>query len=244
MIDSNRWILAVIALASGFLIGEIAGRIIRASLSRDERSAEIREMARPVSRFVFWISAAAGFLIAVASTSRHAFDQIPERTGALLPNALLAGLILIGGYAVAIAGSAAVAQSTVRASGTRHRTLERAVRFATFGAACVLALSQMGVETRLLSLALAVAVGVPALTVGLLTALGSRGVAEEIAAGRALRGHVKVGYRLECADAAGRVVHLHPVSVELETDDGRHVHVPYRHLLADAYSVSPVRSTR
>ena len=34
MIESNRWILAV-AVASGFLMGEIAGRIIHGSMTTD-----------------------------------------------------------------------------------------------------------------------------------------------------------------------------------------------------------------
>ena len=115
MIDSNRWILAVIALAGSLLLGEIGGRLVRASMSRSDRSNEIREMARPVSSFLFWASTALGVLVAVASTSRHAFEEIPDRMLVRLPDLVIAGVVLIAGYALSIGAVAAIAQSAVRA---------------------------------------------------------------------------------------------------------------------------------
>jgi hypothetical protein len=242
MIDGNRWILAVIALASSLLLGEIAGRLVRGSMSREDRSNEIREMARPVSSFLFWACTALGVFVAVASTSRHAFEEIPDRMLARLPDLLLAGLILIAGYAVAIGVGAAAAQSSIRASGKRHRGLERALRYAVLGTTVALALSQLGVDTTVLSLALAIIVGAPAVAITLLTAFGGRHVAREIAAGRALRSHLKVGFHLACGDVDGTIVAVHQVSVEVETIDGRRIQMPMHCLMDSPYSVSPARS--
>lgn len=242
MIEGNRWIVAIVALAASLLLGEIAGRIIRASMSRSDRSSEIREMARPVSSFLFWASTALGVFVAVASTSRHAFEQIPDRMLTRLPDLLLAGLVLIAGYAVSIGLSAAVAQSAIRASGRRHRRLERAVRFTVLGASAALALSQLGVDTTVLSLAMAVVVGAPALAIALLTAFGGRQVASDIAAGKALRSHLKVGFHLATGDVEGVIMAVHPVAVEVESIDGRRVHVPLHCLLEAPYTVSPARS--
>lgn len=242
MIEGNRWILAVIALAGSLLVGEIAGRLVRGSMSRPGRSNEIREMARPVSSFLFWACTALGVFVAVASTSRHAFEEIPDRMLARLPDFLFAGLILIAGYAVSIGLGAAAAQSAIRVSGRRHRSLERALRYAVLGATAALALSQLGVDTTVLSLALAIIVGAPAVAVTLLTALGGRQVATDIAAGRALRSHLKVGFHLRCGGNEGVIVAIHQVSVELETSDGSRVHVPLHCLLESSYSVSPARA--
>lgn len=244
MIESNRWtvwILAVVALAATILLGEIVARIVKASMSREGRSDVVREMARPVATFLFGSSVALGLLLAVASTSRHAFDAIPERASDALPDLLLAGLMLLAGYALAIGAAAALAQASVRASGVRHRSLERAARVTVLGTTVVLALSQIGVDTTLLGLALAMVVGGPTLAVVLLTALGGREVARDIAAGRAVRGHVKPGVRLTCDDVDGVVIAVHPVSVEVETDDGRTVHLPAHRLLETTYSVTPAR---
>lgn len=242
MIDGNRWIVAVIALAASLLLGEIAGRLARASMSRADRTAEIREMARPVSTFLLWASIALGVLVAVASTSRHAFEEIPDRMLVRLPDLLIAGVVMVAGYALAIGLGAAVAQSAVRASGRRHRRLERAVRWTVLGASTAVALSQLGVDTTLLSLALAVLVGAPALAIALLTAFGGREVATDLAAGRALRSHLKVGFHLSSGDVAGTIVAVHPVSVEIEADDGSRVHVPLHCVLEAPFAVTPARS--
>lgn len=242
MIEGNRWIVAVVAVAASLILGEIAGRITRSSMSRADRSSEIREMARPVGTFILWACTAFGIVLAVASTSRHAFDQIPDRLLARLPDVLIAGMILIAGYAVAIAVVAAVAQSAVRASGRRNRRLERSVRWVVYAAAGALALSQMGVDTTVLSLALLILVGTPALAIALLTALGGRAVAADMAAGRAVRSHLKVGFHLSVGDVSGRIIEVHPVSVEVESFDGDRVHIPLHCLLAGPFTVTPARS--
>lgn len=40
------------------------------------------------------------------------------------------------------------------------------------------------------------------------------------------------------ATATGRVVALHPLTVEVSTDDGRHLHVPHSRLLGDVLEFS------
>jgi len=242
MIDGNRWIVAVVALAASLLFGEIAGRIVRASMGRDGRSDEIREMARPVSTVIIWASAAAGVFVAGAATSQHRFEEIPDRMFNRLPDLLIAGVLLLAGYAASIALGAAVTQASVRASGRRHLRLERAVRWSVLGASAAVAASQMGVDTTVLSLVFGVLIGAPALTVALLTALGGRGVAADIAAGRAVRSHLKEGFRLHCGDVDGVIVAVHPVSVEVEDADGVRVHLPLHRLLEDPYAVSPART--
>lgn len=242
MIESTRWVLAVILLASCLLVGEIAGRIVRATMSRSDRTPEIREMAHPVQRFMFWVSFAAGLVLAVGSTSRDAFEEVPERLLRLLPDLVLAGLLCIVGYAVSIVVSAAVTRTTTRTAGTRNRRVERWSRLAVGAATAVLALSQLGVDTTLLSIALGILVGAPTLAVAMLTAFGGRQVASEIAAGRALRSHLKVGYGLRCGDLDGRIAAIHPVSVELELPDGARVHVPFHRLLDEPFSTSPARA--
>ena len=104
-------------------------------------------MARPVSRFVFWAAAAFGVLVAVASTTAHAWRS---PTAPSVPDLLLSGLILIGrvrggdrrGRTVAI-GGADLGFSSPR--------LERAVRWSILGTSGVLSLSQLGVNTNVLT---------------------------------------------------------------------------------------------
>lgn len=244
MITTSHWIFAVVALASGLLLGELSSRIARGTMSRPSRSSQVRDMARPVASFLFWSSTALGILIAAASGSRRALDELQSRTSEILPDLLLASLVLIGGYALSLVISVAVAQTALRASGVRHSGLERLIRSVILAGAVILALTQIGVDTTVLSLTMAVLVGVPALAIGLLTALGGRTVAGELAAGRALRGHLKEGDWLECGDTHGVIRAIHPISVEVETAAGQCVHIPSHLLLEQPFSVSPTRITQ
>lgn len=240
MID--HWILGVVALGSGLLLGEIAGRIVRSTMSREDRSAEVREMARAVGSFVFWACTGIGVFVLVASASRETLEEVPRRVAAYVPNLLVASLIVLAGWAVSIGVSALVGQSALRASGVRHRGLERMLRLSLLGTSVALALSQLGVDTTILSLALGVVAGGPILALALLTGFGGRQVAAQLAAGRALRDQLRVGRWLEAGEVRGRIVAVHPVTTELETDDGQRVHLPHDQLLRSSFSTSPVRS--
>lgn len=244
---STHWIFAAIALGSGLLLGEIAGRILRGTMLRADRSPEVKEMARPVGTAVFWSGTALGLLLAVGSSSPRTFNRIPDRISVYLPNLLVAGLLLIGGYALAIAVSAAVGQSAMRGTGVRHRGLERMLRLAIMTAGAVLALSQLGVNTQVLVIVLGALLGAPALAIALLTGLGGRDVAANLAAGRALRGQLQVDKYLvrqspDGSSIRGVIVAIHPVTVELLTDELATVHVPLQRLLEGTFEVHPHRS--
>lgn len=238
----TRLIFAVVILALGVILGEIAARIVRGSLARPGRSGEAREMARPVGLFVFWTGTAIGILLATSFASRESLEAIPKSVIGVLPRIMLAGLVLLAGYALSIGVSAGIAQSSLRASGVRHRGLERGARYVMAAVSVGLALTQLGVDTTVLSVAMGLIVGVPAATVGVLTALGARQVAAEIAAGRAVKGRLRAGHYLVCSESEGVIVAVHPVSVEVESIDGRRVHVPFHCLIDHPYSVQPTRT--
>ncbi len=237
----NPWIFALVLLGAGLLLGEIAGRVARASMSRPRRSPEVREMARPVGTFLFWAGTAVGLLMAVASASPETLERIPDETLHLLPDLLVALLFLIAGYAVSVGLAAAVGQSALRASGVRQRGLERLMRVAIMAAAIVLALGQLGVDTTILVILLAAFLGGPTLAIALLTGLGGRQVASNLAAGRALRGQLQVDRWLSCEGPDGQlggiIVAVHPATVELLTADAGTVHVPLSRLLDQPFQV-------
>ena len=239
----NRWILAVIVLTLGVILGEIASRVVRGTMSRTDRSTETREMARPLGLFVFWAGTAVGMLLAASFAARSSLNAIADSVLASLPRFIVAVLVLLAGYALSIGVSAGIAQSSLRASGVRHRGLERASRYVVLAVATALALTQLGIDTTVLSVAMGIIVGVPALTIGAMTAFGARPVATEIAAGRAVRSHLRIGHYLVCAETEGTIVAVHPVSVEVDTIDGRPVQVPFHCLIDHPYSIQPARST-
>lgn len=236
-----QWIIAFVVFASGLLLGEIAGRIVRSSMSRPERSPQARELARPVGSFLFWSSTTTGLILAVASWSPSTLQNVPNTAVDHLPNIVVACLFLIGGYALSLGLSAMVGQSALRASGTRHRGLERALRIGVVTASAALALSQLGVDTTILALVLVTLLAAPALAIALLTASGGRDVAANLSAGRALRSQLQVGRHLSSDAGSGLITAVHPVTVELLGDTGDEVHVPLRLLLEQPFVVTPLR---
>lgn len=244
---TNTWIWALVVLASGLLFGEIAGRIIRSAMSRPRRSPAVQEMARPVGTFVFWAGTAVGLFAAVATASPNTIHDVPERSLDVLPDLLIAAVFLIAGYAVSIAVAAAVGQSALRATGVRHRSLERLLRASVLLASVVLALSQIGVDTAILVVILIALLGAPGLAMALLSGFGGREVAANIAAGRALRSQLRVGALLVCRGVDGRVirgeiVEIHPVTVELLSEDMATLHLPLKALLEGPFEVQAVHA--
>lgn len=241
---TEQWIWAAVALGSGLLVGELGGRLVRAARGGADRPAAVRANAKAAGSFVFWTSTAIGLVIAVGVLDVDALEDLGSAISDNLPEFLLGLVMLIVGYAVAVAVAAAVGQSARRASGVRQKNLERFLRILIMVAASVLALTQVGVSQTMVAVLVVVVLAVPALTMALLSASGGREVASQLAAGRALRHQMREGWTLACRDAdgsalVGRIIDVHPTAVEIQVPDGAHVHVPNSQLLEHPFSVRP-----
>jgi hypothetical protein len=211
-------------------------------MRRPGRSDAVRANARAAGSFVLWAATAVGLTIAVGVLDREALTELSDRIGDDLPRLLLAAVTVMVSWAVAVAVAAAVGQSALRATGVRQPTTERVLRLGILAAGAALALAQLGVDPVLVGVVLVVVAGAPALAAALLTAWGGREVAAQLAAGRALRAQLREGWHLRVAGPVaveGRIVALHPTSVEVLTGHGDRVHVPNAALLDHAYSTHP-----
>jgi len=240
----NNWIWATVAACSGLLIGELGGRLVRAARGGPERSASVRATARSVGSLVFWAFTAVGLVVAVGLLDVDALQKMGDTISSTLPNVLLAFVMVIIGYAVAIAVSAAVGQSARRASGVRQENLERALRILITLIALLLALHQVGVSDGMVAALVVITVTVPAVAMALLSSLGGREVAAQLAAGRALRIQLREGWVLSCeslngSPLSGRIIQVHPTTVEIEAADGSRQHIPHAYLLEQPFSVRP-----
>ena len=99
---NERWIWAAIAVGAGLLLGAAVALVIRRQLSRAHRRLAIQEIAKPLSTFAFWIVFATGVLVAVAVSSPQHLETVPTELLAWLPRLAIAGLLVIGGYAVGL----------------------------------------------------------------------------------------------------------------------------------------------
>lgn len=242
-VDGIDWVLAAVALASGLLLGELGGRLIRQSMRRPQRSDSVRANASAAGSFVFWMATAAGLTVAVGVLDRDVLVDLGDRVEADLPQLLVAAVTVIVAWGIGVAVGAAVGQSALRATGVRQPTLERVLRVGITLTGVVVALTDLGVATPVLVVLLVVVAGAPALAAALLTANGGREVASQLAAGRALRSQLREGWHLDLEGPAGpvsgQIVAVHPTSVELLTQDGARRLVPNRLLLDHPFTTHP-----
>jgi hypothetical protein len=145
------WVAAIAAVAIGLMAGLAgAGLLYRALLARRPDDPVYRDSARSMAISCFIFFTAVGVLIAISVVNRDSFEDVPSRLVDELPAFLAAGLILVGGRAIALAAGS-VTQQSLQASSPRVRDqAARLVRWTITAAAIVIALAQIGVNTTLL----------------------------------------------------------------------------------------------
>lgn len=222
----NEWWRAAGYIAAGVTLGVLAGVVSRRVLDRPRRRDALRQAARPTSALLFWLFVAAGLVAAVASTSPATLDPIPSDILAWLPRAGVGGLLLIGGYVLATISAAAVGRAATRATGRRQPLAEAATRAAVIGAAVVLALSQLGIDTTILNILVAAIAFGTALALAGLTTVGGSHVARSVAAGRSVAALVAPGVRVTLAGYTGIVQQVTATHVVVDLDDGDEVVLP------------------
>ncbi len=237
MVD-ERWVLALVSVGAGLVLGAIAGATVRGVLSRKSRREALRDIAGPTSVFVFWLATAAGVVVAMAMTDPDTLEPIPSEMLRWLPNVLAAGLILLVGYALGVVVSGSLSRGFHQATGRRSRLSERALRSAIMVGAVVLALGQLGIEITILIVLTGGAVAAASLSVGLLAGLGGRSVAASIAAGRALRAELAEGQTLVVDGEELEVTRLGAATVTLRDAAGdRDVVITYTFLFDNPFEI-------
>lgn len=231
---SDSWIWAALAIIGGIVVGAVIGRAARTLLANPKRRPALAEIAPVTGIFLFWISVATGIVLAVAATSPDTLEPIPSRVLSWLPNALIAGLLLIVGSTLGATIGAAVGRAATRAGGRRQPALERTMQSTVLAAAIVLALAQLGVNTTILNILVAAAAfGVAAALAGI-TIVGSRGVARNLAAGRSLAVYLPTGRNFRTSSIEGSVVESGTTHVVVDRAGGGRVLIPWSTLEAEA----------
>ena len=224
MIDP--WIFATGAIVVGLLSGVVGAALVRRIILTDRADhPEVHDAARASSMFLFLFFTSVGVIVAIGFTNPETLEPIPAEILRESPRVLAAGLILIAARALAFAVGGMV-NGAFEGSGARTRSQIASLgRMIVYSVAVVLALSQLGVETTILSIIVGGLVFAGALAFALLVGLGGRELGGELAAGRYLHRLVRVGDEIEVGGTAGRIVALHPASVELAVEDGSSVHL-------------------
>lgn len=229
MIDP--WIYAAGAIVVGLLSGVVGAALVRRIILNDRRDRpEAHDAARATSTFLFLFFTSLGVIVAIGFTNADELEPIPAEVLRTSPRILAAGLVLIAGRAIAYAVGGMI-NTAFGGSGARLRTQVSAVaRGLVYVIAVVLALTQLGVETTILSVIVGATACGAAAAFALLIGLGGRETGGELAAGRTVHRLVSIGDDISVDGVAGRVAALHPTSVELRDVDGSTIHLAYTRL--------------
>ena len=214
----NEWISAAIAIGGGLVIGSIVSRIVRSRLAKSSIPA-LRESASALGGLVFSGFIIVGLLVALGFVSPDDLDQLPSDLISFLPKAISAAIVAIGGNIAGTFAQSAVAKAVSR-SGAAARFAPMIVKMAILAASLILAAAQLGVDTTVINIAVAALLFCIATSVALLTGLGGRHIAGQVAAGRVWRHSLEAGDRIRAKGVAGVnidgvVIDIHPTAVEI-----------------------------
>lgn len=236
----NEWIGAAIALAGGVLVGTIASRIVARLLNRSKVAA-LRESSAPLAGLALSAGVIVGLLVALGFIAPDELEQLGNDAIAFLPKAIAALVIVIAANVASTFAAAAVARS-LAGTGAAARFAPIITKFAILGGGAIIAAGQTGIDTVVVNIAVAALLFGVALSIALLTGLGGRQVAGELAAGRAWRSSLQSGDRIRAIVSGssgaqappeplvGVVVDVLPTAVELDAA-GTTVFVPNSRLL-------------
>ena len=230
-----HWLIALAVAVGGFVVGGAMSAFVRRTLEKPERDERMQNLAGPISTLVFGLIVSLALVVALGVGDPDSLKPLPHSLIAFVPRLIMAALFAIGGTAVSSLVANAVAVSFTKATGKPQPQVGRVVRTVVVAIFAILAVSQLGINTKVVDLLVTGVIGSVSLSFALITGVGSRHIAADVAAGRYLRRVLQAGdiVRTSLPDdqsqVTGRVVSVHGATVEMGTTaDGTTliVHVP------------------
>lgn len=226
-----KWLFALGALVVGGIVATISSAAVRRLLSRSSRPERTRNLAPAAASVVFSAVLALAVVTSLSFLDKTAVDRLPVSLMNAVPRFLVAMVFVLLGSAIASLAATAAGTAALRASGRPQPRVAGLARTVVLAVFVLLAIAQIGVNTKVVDTAVAGIIGCTALSLALLTGLGGRTMASEIAAGRYLHRIVRPGDRVSGEGFGGVVKTVWGATVELDVG-GAIVHVPNSKLLA------------
>jgi small-conductance mechanosensitive channel len=233
----NEWIWAAIAIGAGVVIGAFAAGIIRRLLAKESRPDLLNRLADPIANLAFSLAIVVGLIVALGIVNPDSLETLPTDLVSFLPKLLTGFIVVIVGNAAAGLAAGAASQALARAGSGAQRMVPKVVRAGIIAASVILAANQVGIDTTIITLAVAAVFFSVGLAGALMIGLGSRTVSGELAAARALRQLLNEGDVVVLDGVRGTVVHVHSTATELELSGGVRRLVPNSHFMSSAIEI-------
>ncbi len=241
-----HWLIALGVVVGGFIVGGAVSAFVRRNLEKPTRDERLKNLAGPISTLAFGLLVSLALVVALGIGDPDSLKPLPHSLIAFVPRLIIAALFAIGGTAVSSLAANAVAMSFMKATGKPQPQIGRVVRIVVVAIFSILAVSQLGINTKVVDLLVTGVIGSLALSFALITGVGSRHVAADVAAGRYLRRVLQKGDLVQASlpDAqtplSATVVSVHGATVEMgSTTEGKTVilHVPNSMLLRSVFRI-------
>lgn len=220
------------------LVGWLLARLVRAAIIRlsgrldglfrsQTRDDFLRRLGveRPASTLIggiiFWLVFLVFFAAATETLGLPVLATWLSGVSYYLPRILASALIILAGLFAANLARDAIAATAGAAGLAYSELLGRAVYVIVLLVAIVTGVDQLGIESRFLTLTIAVVIGALIGGAALAFGLGSRTTVSNIIAAHYLRQIYRVGQTVRIHDIYGRIAEITPTSVILEGPEGR-----------------------
>ncbi len=239
-----RWLIGLAIVVAAVVVASVASKVVTRVLGSPSRPERLRTLADATGKVVFSVLLGVGLMTGLGVASPDDVRDLPGTIIGYVPRLLVALIVVLLGSAVATIVANAVGEALVRATGRPQPVVVRATRIAVIALSAVLAISQIGINTRVVDTIVAATIWSIAVTVGLLTVAGGRDVATHLSSGRYVRRVVQAGDEVDVGGVQGRVVAVHGVTIEIEeTASGTRVHLPHRVVLEGPLRIAPRPTT-
>lgn len=240
--DGVDWVGALIPVAviiAGFALGSIAAAVTRRFAGSEARPEAVRTSVGALATLAFSIILIIALVIALGIINSEALDQLSRDLVSFMPKALSAAIVLILGNVVGSIAETGVARSLGHVAPEVRNRVPALVKWGVLGFAIVIAANQLSVDTTIILVTVASVFFSIGLAAALLAGLGGHHVAQQIAAGRALRQILAIGDTIRTDTVNGVVTAIGSTSTHVTSIDGDVELVPNRELLNGRMQVIP-----
>jgi hypothetical protein len=231
------WILA--RLLQSWTVRLVGGldQLVHSRTIRNElKESRIGESApKVIGRIVFWIILVFFIAAATEALGVSVVSGLLGRVAYYLPNVLAAVLIVLAGLLGGNLSRKAISRATGAAGIVYGELLARASQALILSITVLIAIEQIGIDIKFLTILIAIMVGTTLSGMALAFGLGSTMFVSNIIASHYLLRAYEVGHTVRIGDVEGRIIEVTFGSVLLDTPGGRMM-IPAREFF-DKHSV-------
>ena len=192
-----------------------------------ERAKLPQSSAKILGSIVFWVVLLFFVTAATQVLGLDAFTAWLAGVVDYVPTLFAGALIVAAGFLLSRLARDLIAATSAITGRRQRELLGRTVQVIILVTALLVGADQIGIEVTFLVIIAAVAGGTMAASVALALSLGARDYVANLIGGHHLRQTFSVGQHVKVAGFEGRILEFTPVTVVLETDEGR-VNLPAR----------------